>query len=837
MNDELLLNGQWEMRDERLSFPLDAAHELSHSQEGWILQPVPGDIHQGLIAADRIKEPLLGLNSFDCAWTEGRSWWLRKTFDLPPEWLSADRVELKMVRLDANAAIFLNDALVDEHPSTFRPFVCDVKPWLLSGENVLLVRLTAGVESINEYDTDSCDGVRASTEAGNGRPGRGDQRRIFVRKPQYSWGWDWSPRVATTAIGGDVTLRALRKACIRDVALEAERDRDAVTVSVTVTVDQFHYYKSTQGIVKVILTDGQGRIVHTKTPCLLRSGLNFVQVDIPLKDARLWWPNGLGEQHLYQVDAELQIDNQVVRYPTFHYGLRFVSLDTSDTFAFVINGRKVYAKGANWIPADALYARISDDKYDALVLEAREANFNMLRVWGGGLYEPDAFYQACDRYGIMLWHDFMFACAPYPDHDPGFAQEVEKEADYQTKRLRKHASLVMWCGNNENHWGFVDWWGEKTKAGAKIYNYILPEVVRRNCPGVPYWNSSPYGGDRPNAYDVGDCHYWREGMMNADMETRITPEVYDACTARFVSEFGYIGAPPQASIMTYLDGAPFDRQSEVWLHHNNAFEKNTVEAGLRKHYANPNDMTPEAYVLYSGLTQGLMYGYALDAMHANPKCGGSLFWMFADCWGEVGWTIVDAYLRRKPAWYYVRRAYAPRRLILRAGSEDSITVTLANDTPDDLRFALEVGYVSFNGRTLDVHTHLVSSKACSRSVVATFARSGHDPAGGLWVARAVGREDVSPAVFRALDYRELNVPECKLQFAVAMVGKNRYAARVGTDKYAHAVHFILPEGALPSDNYFDLLPGETKAVTIMTTKSLTNEQISVTCVNEVPNPR
>jgi len=830
-----LLNGQSEMRDERLSYPLDAARKLSHMQEGWIPQPVPGDIHQGLIAADRIKDPLLGLNSFDCTWTEGRSWWLRKTFDIVPEWLSADRVELEMAGLDANAAIFLNGELLGAHPSAFRPFVCDVKSRLREGDNVLLVRLTAGVESISEYDTVSCDGVHPSTELNNGRPGRGDQRRIFVRKPQYSWGWDWSPRVPTTAIGGDVSLRALRKACIRDVVLEPERIGDAITVSATVTIDQLHYYQSAQGVVKVTLTDAQGRMTNIKTTCFLRSGLNFVKVVILLKDARLWWPNGLGEQHLYQVDAELQIDKHVVRYPTFNYGLRFVTLDTEDTFAFVINGRKVYAKGANWIPADTLYARVSDDTYDILVREARDANFNMLRVWGGGLYEPDAFYQACDRYGIMLWHDFMFACAPYPDHEPGFVYEVEKEADYQTKRLRKHASIVLWCGNNENHWGFVDWWGEKTKGGAKIYNYILPEVVRRNCPTVPYWNSSPYGGDRPNSYDVGDCHYWGEGMMNANMETRITPEIYDACTARFVSEFGYIGAPSKATILTYLDGAPFDRQSVVWLHHNNVFEKNTVEAGLRKHYDDPDWMTPDAYVLYSGLTQGLMYGYALDAMRANLKCGGSLFWMFADCWGEVGWTIIDAYLRRKPAWYYVQRSYAPLRLIIRAGSEDTIIVTLANDTLDDLRCALEVGYVSFDGHNRDVHTHLISTGALSRSVAATFARGDHEAAGGVWMARAVGREDISPVIFRALDFRDMNVPECNLQFAVAMVGTNRYAARVGTDKYAHAVHFVLPEGAVPSDNYFDLLPGETKGVTITTSRSLTNEQISVTCVNEVQN--
>ncbi|MDF1512893.1 MAG: beta-mannosidase, partial [Anaerolineae bacterium] len=401
-----------------------------------------------------------------------------------------------------------------------------------------------------------------------------------------------------------------------------------------------------------------------------------------------------------------------------------------------------------------------------------------------------------------------------------------------TKRLRNHASLVLWCGNNENHWGFADWWDEKTQGGAQIYNYVLPDVVQRNCPGIPYWNSSPYGGSRPNAYEAGDCHYWGEAMMNPDMEIRITPEVYDQCTARFVSEFGYIGAPHKDTILAYLDGAPFDRQSPVWQHHNNTFEKDTVEAGLRKHYGNPNTMTIDDYVLYSGLTQGLMYSYALDAMRANPKCGGSLFWMFADCWGEIGWTVVDAFRHRKPSWYFVRRAYAPLRIILRAGEEDSINVILANDTPDDVRCTLEAGYVSFDGRVRDVHTHLISVRALTRLKVTSFEKGSGDPQRGLWIARAVGREDIRPGLFRAHDYRDTHVPKCTLQYAVAMVGKNRYAVRVGTDKYAHAVSFLLPEGALPSDNYFDLLPGETRNLTVTTSRALTNEQIRVTCVNE-----
>lgn len=846
MYKTLSLNGTWELRDEILTYPLANARKLSNLDNGWIPQPVPGDIHQGLIDAGRIQEPLLGLNSFDCAWTENRSWWFRRTFAAPDGWQEVDadediRVELEMNGLDAVAEIFLNGEHVGSHPTAFRPFVRDVKPWLVDGDNVLLVRLSAGVDYVTEADTDACDGVRPGTEAGNGRPERGDPRRTFVRKPQYSWGWDWSPRVPTTAIGGDVTLRVLQAACSRDVALRPVRHGEEVLVYATVAVDQFHYYKTKEGTVTVTLTDAQGRQFSAEAHALLRSGLTYVELLIPIPDAQLWWPNGLGDQHLYKVETTLQVkdaqtndystkDYTTKDYTTFDYGIRFVELDTDGTFAFIINGKKVYAKGANWIPADTLYARVSDEKYDTLVREARDANFTMLRIWGGGLYERDAFYEACDRYGIMLWHDFMFACAPYPDHLAWFREEAEKEADYQTKRLRRHTSIVLWCGNNENTWGFRDWWKEKTRGGAQVYNYILPSVVQRNCSDIPYWNSSPYGGDRPNAYDVGDCHYWGEGTMNADMQVRITPETYDVCPSVFVSEFGYIGAPGKETLLTYLDGAPFDRQGKVWQHHNNTFEKNTVDAGIRKHYADPDALTPDEYVLYSGLVQGLMYTYSLDAMHANPQCGGNLFWMYEDCWGEVGWTIVDYYLRRKPAWYFVKRTYASLRLILRPVGDSEIRVVIANDTAESTTFDLEYGYVSFDGVIADVHTLAVEVTASSRMELVTFPRGGHDPAGGVWFARTEG---VPLAIFRAMDYRNLQPVTCNLQLDVTERDGNVITVRVTTDAYAHAVHFTLPEGATPSDNYFDLLPGESREIHVFSTAPLDADSIGVTCVNAV----
>ena len=836
MARETLLNGTWELRDEILTFDISSAQRLSALDEGWIPQPVPGDIHQGLIAAGRIEEPLIGLNSFDCAWTEQRSWWFRNSFQTQPGWQDADVVELELNGLDSNAEIFLNGQHLGSHRNAFRPFVIDVKPWLEPHRNILLVRLSAGVENVSEADIDAPDGIRAGTEGDRGRPERGDARRPLVRKPQYSFGWDWSPRVATTAIAGDVSIRPLKQACIRHVKLLPRQQGDEVLLDATVIVDRLHYYKTAEGRVRVTLTDADGTQVCThQVEVLLRSGYNYVEMTIPVNEPRLWWPNGMGEQHLYRVEAELEIGGERSSYPAFDYGIRFLELITADLFAVEINGKKVFCKGANWIPADAIYARTEDNRYDQLVREARDANFNMLRIWGGGWYERDAFYDACDRYGIMVWHDFMFACAPYPDHLEWFRREVAEEADYQTKRLQRHACIALWSGSNENNWGFRDWWHDQTQGGAWTYNYLLPQVVHTNTPEIPYWNGSPYGGEAPNSSEVGDRHHWHDCMMNPDMEKRITPEEYDECSSLFISEFGYIGACCKESIMTYMDGAPIDQSGRTWQHHTNTFEKDTVLAGIRKNYL-PSLSEPEAlglddYLLYSGLCQGLMLSYALDAMRYRDNCHGGLFWMYNDCWGEVGWTIIDHYLCRKPSWYFVRRSFAPLRLILRPHGDD-IRAVLANGTCESATFDLEYGYVSLDGSVQDVAHERVEARPLVRTALCTFQRGGHNPLDGLWFARAAGHPGILPAIFRAADYQQLHATRPGLAMSIVGREPGSTTVEVSAERYAHAVHFDLPPGSLPSDNYFDLLPGETRIVHIVSLEPIEADEISVTSVNE-----
>lgn len=814
MHKEISLNGDWELRDEIISCGLDRAAELSAKPDGWISAPVPGDIHQALVAAGRIKEPLLALNSFDCRWTEDRSWWYRKSFESPAGHEAADRVELELDGLDSNAEIFLNGRHLGSHRNTFRPFIADVKALLAERGNVLLVRLSAGVENVTERDIDEPDGVRAGTEAGNGRPERGDSRRVMVRKPQYSFGWDWSPRVATTAIAVGARLKVMRQARIEDVHLEPERSGAGVKLKATVSVESFHYYKTFDGSVSLTVTGGDGKPFKAEWSGLLRSGLNFIPLELSIPDAKLWWPNGYGEQNLYKIEATLSSEGVSMSLPAFSYGIRFMELETSGgVFAVKVNGVRIFSKGANWIPAETLYACTADARYETLVREAKAANFTMLRVWGGGWYEREAFYDACDRHGILLWHDFMFACAPYPDHREEFRAEVEREAEFQTKRLRRHACMALWSGSNENNWGFCDWWKERTHGGAWIYNYLLPETVRRNSPGIPYWNGSPYGGaTSPNCPEAGDRHHWGDCMMSKEMEKRITPEEYDKCHSLFISEYGYVGAPVLETVKAYFDGSPIDRQGEIWRHHTNTFEKRTVDAGIRKHYKEPEQLTLDEYLLLSGLCQGLMYSYSLETFRSHANCHGALFWMYNDCWGEIGWTVIDSYLRRKPSWYFVRRALAPVRLILRPGkSAGEIVVTAANDSMKAASFTLERGFVGFDTSVFsDVEKVKVSVPPACRMELGTLKMGGRDPKSGVWYVRALDCPAILPATFRAADFRQLQVGRMLVE--AEAVDSSTVEVRAKT--YIHAAHLELPAGCVPEDDYLDLLPGETRRIKV-----------------------
>lgn len=819
------INNDWALKYSPINTNIEDYQKIAE-EDGWMKCSLPCDVHMPLLDLDIIPEPTLSDYAYQSEWIEDKAWWFKKEIHCTSEQLSFRQVELVLEKLDYHADIFVNGKHAGNHKNLHRPFVKDIKKHLLQGVNVLLVRLTVGLETVDMNDITPI-WKNIATESNNNRGDRGDERRAMLRKPQYVFGWDWSPRCATCGITGEGWLAFHNDIAIRHILpatlelTEEETGQWDADIKITVNIENFNEISTYDGQTIVAIKDPAGNVICQKQyDSYILSGAQYFDFEFHLTDISPWWPAGMGQPDLYSVAVSIQYEHGVVSCSKA-FGIRTTSLihdkydEQNRLFALKINGRRVFCKGGNWIPSDLIYARITHEKYASLINEAVNANFNMLRVWGGGFFEPDCFYDLCDQNGIMIWHDFMFGCAMVPDYLPWFNEEVRLEVDYQTKYYGSHPCIVLWCGNNENHTAFESWWeGDSAPSffgGAYLYNNLIPDIVRKNTPFIPYWNSSPYGGKNAASYESGDVHAWGDGIMNPDMNVRIDPTNFDRIPAKFFSEYGYVGTCCKSTITKYMDGAEIDPSNPIWQLHNNTFEKQTVAAGIKKHYADPDKLDIDQYLLYAGLCQGLMLGYSLEAYRFKPEVSGGLFWMYNDCWGETGWTIIDYYLTRKISYYFVKRALTHQRLIIR--QKDGIAdIAMVNDTHLPVDVTCEYGYCSFDGKSKESFYADAHVEKFGRSTVISLDIRQYDLANGCIYASGKG---LIPAILNSGEFRTLHYhpkPQIHVSSKLSPCGKDLEIS-LSADQYAHAVHFNLDDRIKLSDHYFDLLPGESRTIT------------------------
>lgn len=787
---------------------------------------VPGDVSDSLVRAGRMPEPLVGVNFKEFAWVQERSWWFRKRFALPSDWVGALLVELSADGLDVHGDLWLNGTFLGHHRSAFHPFEREVGALLLPGEgNVLLVRLTTGRERVPEpCDFPLLDAV--PTEAGRGYPERGFKKRIYLRKPAYTWGWDWSPHLATCGITGNVELRRHGQSEFGDVALRTELCGEDALVRATVEIHHHTLTASAWADVSMTLTDAAGREFTVHSPdVFVASGVTVTTVNLRIPQVRLWWPNGAGEQHLYTVCVTAEIDGCTIAKAPFRYGARTVDLEVKPgRFLFKVNGQPIFMKGGNWIPSDALYGRITSERVTRLVEEAAEANFNVLRIWGGGRFEMEAFYDVCDRLGILVWQDFMSACAPLPAHEPWFYETFRMEAEYQLRRLSSRTCMALWCGNNEVGGCYAGFRELSTTRdpGWRLYHELLPRLVHALCPDVPYWPTSPYGGvETVAAPDVGDDHHWV--VMRPETEFWSSPEYWDQPDRPiFNSEYGYGGPCCLESTREYMGVEPAGLDGEIARQHTNTFyDMARVNFSIAEHYCDPEGLPLETYILLGGLCQGLNLGYSMESLRANQHSMGAIFWMYDDAWGENGWTIIDYSLRRKIAYYGVKRSLAPRRLVLRrggqafGGSEGEVVLVGLNESATPLRVSVRFGYQSYDGATDNRRAIEVTLPARSRQIL---VRCPVPAAGEMARGTVVAWPDVGvglePVAWRHARYRELRLPPARVSIESARAVDGDLEVTVAANAYAHAVHFNVGGDVRLSDHFFDLLPGEKRTVAL-----------------------
>lgn len=823
------LNCSWQVHETRLDVDKNQWAFVAGLKEGWMSCSLPADVRMPLLENNIIKEPLKADYCFESEWIEKRAWWFKKEFDSSDVNMSDDIIQLVLEGLDSRADIFMNGVYIGTHRSVHYPFVYDVKEYLVEGTNEILVRMTSGLEEVTDQDLSELNwGV--CVEQDNGGKYRSDKRRAFVRRPQYTVGWDWGPKVVSIGITGGARLEGHKNIALREAYVQTVAVKDKALLKISLNIEDIDFVGSKNGEYKITVSY-EGKIVAEleKSKVLLTSGYNYIDEYIEIENPKLWWPNGYGKQPLYDINIQASCEGSIEVWKPIRFGIRTIELDTSiieendRRFELIVNGQRIFCKGGNWIPNDFIYARVSDEKYHVLLEEAIEANFNMLRIWGGGLYEKDIFYDLCNEKGILIWHDLMFACATLPDHREAFRDLIRYEIDFQTKRLRNHACLALFCGSNEVHWLFNPEENPERgvvfkyehQYGMYLMNVLAKEIMHANCPNIIYWNSSPYGGKLPNDNSLGDIHHWQCAFMSKKMEDRIEPKDYDKITAKFVSEYGYVGPCCEETIREYMDGKELDRGSKMWWWHSNVFEKGTVHTAIEKNYVDHADrLSLDDYITYGGMVHGLMYGYSLEAMKFKEHCYGGLIWMYNDAWGEVGWTIVDYYLRRKIPFYAVKRALAHQKFTMRV-VDGNVVLQGINDKPEVLEVTGKFGYVSFDGKEKELRDVTFRLEAGERKYVLSEKLGDKDYARGTYVLY-VDNENIDNTYLRMDDIRNLVIDKSDVQCISNVTDGNDRIITVSCDTFAHGVH--VKGNYKCSDNYFDLLPGEKKSFRIKDAK-------------------
>ncbi|MDR8412589.1 glycoside hydrolase family 2 protein [Nonomuraea sp. 3-1Str] len=784
------------------------------SGAGAVPATVPGCVHTDLLAAGLIDDPYLDDNENRLGWIGDTAWTYATTFTWAPD--GHDRTDLVCEGLDTVATVTLNGVRLGATANQHRSYRFPVRHLLREGANTLEVRF------------DPAPAYAEAWRAALGeRPGAYEAPYPFVRKAACNFGWDWGPALVTAGIWRPVGLESwsgARLAEVRPVVRvtpSGERGERGEHGEVEVHV---RVERATEAPL-VVTAEVAGTTVELPVP----AGRRRAVVRVPVAEPLLWWPRGHGAQHRYDLTVRLgDASGRDAGQWQRKIGFRTVELER-EAFRLSVNGVPVFVRGVNWIPDDCFPARVTRDRLAGRFVQATGAGVNLLRVWGGGLYESEDFYDLAGELGLMVWQDFPFACASYPEEEP-FRTEVEAEARENVTRLAPHPSLVLWCGNNENLEGHADWgWPERLEGrtwGAGFYHDLLPSIVAELDPGRPYWPGSPYSGSPelpPNDPAAGTIHIW--DVWNREDYTR-----YAAYTPRFVAEFGFQG-PAAYATMRRAIGGELTPDAPLVLHHQKADDGNgKLLRGLGDHL--PRPATFDAWHYLTQLNQARAVAYGIERFRAlAPHCSGTILWQLNDCWPVTSWAAVDGDGRRKPLWYALRRVYGDRLLALLDGE-----AAVVNDTDRPWRGELRLVRHGLGGEPLAKESVPVdvAPRSVARIPLPPPVAVPGDPRRELLVARLGEARTVA---FFAEDTAVDFPPAAYEARAEPVEGGYRVTVTARTVLRELALFpDRLDPAASVDDMLVTLLPGESATFTVATGQELNPGDLTghpvLRCVNE-----
>jgi beta-mannosidase len=775
---------------------------------------VPGTVHTDLLNNKIIDDPYTGNNEENLQWIGWEDWEYVNTFDAASIY-SFNNIEIVFEGLDTYAKVYLNDSLIIDANNMFRTWQKDCKNLLKKDKNMLRIVFRSAekiTDSISSSSLIKLPGGKYNT----------------IRKAAYHFGWDWGPKFVTAGIWRPVYIRAWNDVKIEDVSFQQKSiSKEEAELHVPFFLNCF-----TRDLYKISVKDISGTITYAEKTDSLFEGFNLDAFDFSLYNPRLWWTRELGSPEMYTFRFEVRKNNIVVDEKVYYTGIRKLELvrdkdSIGESFYFKLNNVPLFIKGANYIPQDNFLSGVTKEKYKSIIENCTKSNINMLRVWGGGVYEDDEFYKQCDFSGILVWQDFMFACAMYPG-DSAFMQNVKIEASQNVSRLKNHPCIALWCGNNEieegwNNWGWQKQFGYSKKDSAKIwndyemiFNKAIPNSLKNIIPSANYISTSPqFGWGHPESMKQGDSHYWGVWWGMEPFET------YKKKVPRFMSEYGFQGFPDIKTIDSVISPAKrYLYSDEMKNHQKHPVGFETIRKYMNEEYNEPKSF--EDYIYVSQLLQAYGIKTAVEAQRrAKPYCMGTMYWQLNDCWPVVSWSGIDYYGRWKAMQYFVKDAY--RDILVSPYEENNlIKVNVISEKQYDFDAILHIQLKDFSGNVLRrIDTSVIIPKNSS----GVFYNAGEDELlkgynkNEIVLSASLIMYDVE--IYNNLLYfvktKELNLAPANISFDIdeelLSPEYNILGLYIKSDKFVKNL-YLYTEGSdsFFEENYFDLFPGETVAV-------------------------
>ena len=816
------LNRDWQVRID----PSDTAAIAAHKREAkWLAATVPGSVQQDLIAARRVPDPYKGMNAAAIQWVGLTNWQFRRVLDVTPAMLARDHLDLVFDGLDTFATVSINGTPLGKTDNAHRRWRMDAKSALRLGRNEVLVTIASPIRTLQPMVLAEKHSLPGEYDSAFGDEPKGKQTSPYIRKPKYHYSWDWGPRIVNIGIWQPVRLEIWDEARIETLRVEQEALGTAearIAAKLDIVADT-----PGQATVHAVVTGPDGRTIAADRVVTLAAGRNAITVPVTIADPQRWQPIGYGARPLYTVTASIDGAAQTSEdRVTKRIGLRTVELIRKDgSFGFKVNGIPIFAKGANLIPFDMFPSRVTPASMRTILQGARDANMNMIRVWGGGYYLDDAFYDMADAMGLMIWQDFMFGGSVTPP-DAAFRENVRIEAEEQVARIGSHPSVVIWAGGNEVLSGWENWSDrkafkkavgadeqERIGAGmAVLFDRVLREAVTLNAPGTPYWPGSPstnYEGPTDTDKD-GDRHFWDVWSGSKPVERYL-----DSCP-RFMSEYGFQAMPDLATIRDFAGKATLAADSPVMKAHQKflAGEGNTrLLMYLRDRLRPAKDFADLVYLTQVNQAEAIRIA-ALHHRACRPVTMGSLYWQLNDVWPAVSWASIDHDGRWKLLNYAARRFFAPQAIA--AEHKDGATrISLISDATTPTAARWRVRTMAMDGQVLKDSSAAVTLQPLSSTEAATLpdaALFGAAPANASYAVAEliVGDTVASRAIVERALPKDMAYPDPGL--TVRWSGTE---ATITAARFARAL--MLDFGtvaAQPSDDGFDLLPGESITVRV-----------------------